>query len=111
MVRDTGWAYKPISRNITLEIFQLPPQYTKSQLTEIQKQIDQATRLFRTGVRKSMRGLRSGVAVSIRRELELRDLNEDSLDKLNSSIVVFATASFVFQALVFAVLRKLAQDL
>jgi hypothetical protein len=112
VVIDASWSYKPKPREISLTLKQIdgtPRNPDPQLLVAMQRRLDTSHKTLRSRIRQQFHSVDKGMKYLLRRERQLRDLNEDSLNKLNLSLFLFAISSFVFQFGAFAVLRKLAQ--
>jgi len=113
IVSDASWLNKGIAREMSmeLEVFDSKPKYNFKEMRELNQNLNNNNQILIDDVERELNRFDKELKYLVKREHQLRDLNESIFDKLMIYVFVFSLALAASQIAVCVHLRRYAQQL
>lgn len=112
VVNDASWSYQWKPREVLVHVYQIDdsPRSIEAKMLSVHRQLSASLQTIRSTITQEITSIQKGMSSLLKKEAKSRDLNEDSLTKLNVSLALLALASFICQTMSFIWLRYLAMN-
>lgn len=111
IVNDASWLNKGVAREMQMEVDVLSskPKYDYNDLKELNKNLKTNNQILIDDVEKQLAKFEKEMKYLVKREHQLRDLNESIYQKLMIFVLAFSICFAISQIAIFVNLRRFAE--